>query len=274
MNYNSKLPESLNGSILPQTYSNNSLLNICCNYNLPKTLINSTTQTIDDGDDRDDRDDGDGDDRVNELYKVHFKILKEIKDKSLVISVLCSKSCTLFSRIRTFINIPLILSSGAMTILNSMNETDSGSIKYTNIIINSITATILSLVSNFKIAERELTYKQTHKRMKNMYHQVDIILRTEPMKINAESVGNITKEFVNIYEHLEYPIPYFVIWQFNKGLETEAVSKKKGANQATQANQEEEQTIPVEYDDVLFNSQLTLANNFHSENNNDIDNNN
>lgn len=270
MNYNSKLPESLNGSILPQTYSNNSLLNICCNYNLPKTLINSTTQTIDDGDDRDD---GDGDDRVNELYKVHFKILKEIKDKSLVISVLCSKSCTLFSRIRTFINIPLILSSGAMTILNSMNETDSGSIKYTNIIINSITATILSLVSNFKIAERELTYKQTHKRMKNMYHQVDIILRTEPMKINAESVGNITKEFVNIYEHLEYPIPYFVIWQFNKGLETEAVSKKKGANQATQANQEEVQTIQVEYDDVLFNSQLTLANNFHSENNNDIDNN-
>ena len=117
MNYNSKLPESLNGSILPQTYSNNSLLNICCNYNLPTTLINSTTQTIDDGDDRDDRDDGDGDDRVNELYKVHFKILKEIKDKSLVISVLCSKSCTLFSRIRTFINIPLILSSGAMTIL-------------------------------------------------------------------------------------------------------------------------------------------------------------
>lgn len=38
MNYNSKSPESLNGTILPQTYSNNSLLNICCNYNLPKTF--------------------------------------------------------------------------------------------------------------------------------------------------------------------------------------------------------------------------------------------
>jgi hypothetical protein len=257
MNYTSKSPESLNGTILPQTYSNNSLLNIFCNYNIPKTLINSTTQTIDDGDDDDDGDDVDG------LYNVHFKILKEIKDKSLVISVLCSKSCTLFSRIRSFINIPLILSSGAMTILNSMNETDSGSIKYTNIIINSITATILSLVSNFKLAERELTYKQTHKRMKNMYHRVDIILRAEPTKINAESVGNITKEYVNIYEQLEYPIPHFVIWQLNKGLETEAVAKRKNANQ-------EEQTIQVEYDDVLFNSQLTFTNNLneYSENNN------
>jgi hypothetical protein len=186
-----------------------------------------------------------------------------------------------------------------MTILNSMNEADSGSIKYTNIIINSITATILSLVGNFKLAEREVTYKQTHKRMKKLYYQVDIILRTEPEKINAECVGNITKEYVNIYEHLEYPIPYFVIWQFNKGLETEAVAKKKQKqkqtertkqtkrtergsqeSQETRESQEtqetresretretqEEQTIQVEYNDVLFNSQLTFANNFMNDN--------
>ena len=281
MNFKSKQSqELLDGTILPHTYSNNSLLNICCNYNIPKTLINSTTQTIDDRDDRDDRDDTD--DTDNELYEVYLKILKEIKDKSLVISVLCSKSGTLFSRIRSFINIPLILSSGAMTILNSMNEADSGSIKYTNIIINSITATILSLVGNFKLAEREVTYKQTHKRMKKLYYQVDIILRTEPEKINAECVGNITKEYVNIYEHLEYPIPYFVIWQFNKGLETEAVAKKKQKQterteresqetQETRESQEsretrEEQTIQVEYNDVLFNSQLTFANNFMNDN--------
>jgi hypothetical protein len=208
-----------------------------------------------------------------------LKILKEVKDKSLVISVLCSKSCTLFSRIRSFINIPLILSSGAMTILNSMNDADSGTIKYTNIIINSITATILSLVGNFKLAEREVTYKQTHKRMKNMYHQVDIILRAEPGKINAVSVGNITKEYVNIYELLEYPIPYFVIRQFNKELETEAVAKRNRATKAMKAKQamqatrekqamqmnQEEQSLQVDYNDVLFNGELTFANNFMNQ---------
>jgi hypothetical protein len=217
--------------------------------------------------------------KYNELYEVHLKILKEVKDKSLVISVLCSKSCTLFSRIRSFINIPLILSSGAMTILNSMNDADSGTIKYTNIIINSITATILSLVGNFKLAEREVTYKQTHKRMKNMYHQVDIILRAEPGKINAVSVGNITKEYVNIYELLEYPIPYFVIRQFNKELETEAVAKRNRATKAMKAKQamqatrekqamqmnQEEQSLQVDYNDVLFNGELTFANNFMNQ---------
>jgi hypothetical protein len=139
-----------------------------------------------------------------------------------------------------------------------------------------------------KLAEREVTYKQTHKRMKNMYHQVDIILRAEPGKINAVSVGNITKEYVNIYELLEYPIPYFVIRQFNKELETEAVAKRnkeahakqatqamkakqatreKQAMQATQAMQmnQEEQSLQVDYNDVLFNGELTFANNFMNQ---------
>jgi hypothetical protein len=79
MSFKSKQsPESLDGTILPQTYSNNSLLNICCNYNIPKTLINSTTQTIDDYD-KDDIDDSCGSEasyeKDDELYEVHLKIL-------------------------------------------------------------------------------------------------------------------------------------------------------------------------------------------------------
>ena len=134
-----------------------------------------------------------------QLYRAHFNYLNEIKDKSLVLSVLCSKSCSLFSRIRTFINIPLILSSGAMTILNSMNDTDSTSIKYANIVLNSCTVTILSLIGNFKLTERELTYRNTHLKMKRLYHRVDSILRVDTTKINSQIVGEITKEYLNIY---------------------------------------------------------------------------
>jgi len=52
------------------------------------------------------------------LYLTHINYLNELKNKSVIISALCSKSHSLFSRIRTLINIPLILSSGAMTILH------------------------------------------------------------------------------------------------------------------------------------------------------------
>ena len=71
---------------------------------------------------------------------------------------------------------------------------DYNGIKYANIVVNSCTVTIISLIGNFKLAEREITYRQTHIRMKRLYHQVDTILRTEPTKITTEYVGNITKE--------------------------------------------------------------------------------
>ena len=287
MNYNispfqSTEPQELHMTRhLEQQYPNIPFLNICYNYNPPQTFEHPCKKASDTRDacevceDRKVRDN-------KLLYKVHVKILNEIKNKSLVISVLCSKSSTLFSRIRAFINIPLILSSGAMTILNSLTG-DSGDIgdyngiKYANIVVNSCTVTIISLIGNFKLAEREITYRQTHIRMKRLYHQVDTILRTEPTKINTENVGNITKEYVNIYEHLEYPVPKFVIKQFNKELEKETVTKKKNQenqeNQENQDNQDNEEnqenqempTMPINYNDVLFDSELTFADNLTND---------
>ena len=79
----------------------------------------------------------------------------------------------------------------------------------------------LSLIGNFKLAERELTYRQTHIRMKKLYHQIENKIRLDPHKITTDYVGNMTKEYINIYEHLEYPIPNFVIQRFNKDISTD-----------------------------------------------------
>ena len=334
MNYNilpfrsPETPESHKLRHLEQQYPNIPFLNICYNYNPPQTFVHPCNKEKDAIATCEAREACEACEarkaRDNKLlYKVHLKILNEIKNKSLVISVLCSKSCTLFSRIRTFINIPLILSSGAMTILNSMtgdygDSGDSGSsgdigdyngIKYANIVVNSCTVTIISLIGNFKLAEREITYRQTHIRMKRLYHQVDTILRTEPTKITTEYVGNITKEYVNIYEHLEYPVPKYIIKQFNKDLEKDAVTKKKQTKQTSQESQESQEskeskeiqesdesdesddsqeiqesddseesdesdesdyrqempTMPVNSDNVLFDSELTFADNLTND---------
>jgi len=130
-----------------------------------------------------------------------------------------------------------------------MNDTDATSIKYANIVLNSCTVTILSLINNFKLTERELTYRQTHIKMKKLYHRVDNILNINPSTINVESVGDITKEYVNIYEHLEYPIPNFVIRQFNKENASITEAKNKSDNQVNYNN------------GVLFNANLTFADN-------------
>lgn len=189
------------------------------------------------------------------LYQAHTKLLNEIKDKSLILSVLCSKSATLFSRIRTFINIPLILSSGAMTILNSMNDTDSTYIKYANIVLNSCTVTILSIIGNFKLTERELSYRNTHLKMKRLYHRVDTILRVDITKINTQKVGEITKDYLHIYEHLEFPIPHYISKKFNNDIANISTFKNNTTN-------------PLKYNKNphLFDANLTFADNVLNNN--------
>ena len=146
----------------------------------------------------------------NKCNKEHIELLENIKDKAFVTSILCSKSCAFFSWIRTLINIPLILSSGAMTILNSMNDISTIEIKYANIVLNSCTVTILSLIGNFKLAERELSFRQAQIKMDKLYHNIEDKLLIDPSNCTIEDVRDIIKEYVIIYEHLEFPIPEFI----------------------------------------------------------------
>ena len=140
----------------------------------------------------------------------HIELLQSIKDKAFITSILCTKSCAFFSWIRTLINIPLILSSGAMTILNSMSDINTTEIKYANIILNSCTVTILSLVGNFKLAERELSFRQAQIKMDKLYHHIEDKLLIDPSNCSIGDVRDIIKEYVIIYEHLDYPIPEFI----------------------------------------------------------------
>ena len=64
------------------------------------------------------------------------KLLQSYRDKSYVTSVLCSQSEEFYSFLRSMINVPLILSSSVMTILNSMEEINSSAMKYSNIVLN------------------------------------------------------------------------------------------------------------------------------------------
>ena len=92
------------------------------------------------------------------ISEIQIKTLEQYRDKSFVSSVLCEQSASLYSRLKTFINLPLILSSSAMSILNSSNFSPED-MKVPNIIINSCTALILSLISNFKITEKQNNFK-------------------------------------------------------------------------------------------------------------------
>ena len=65
-----------------------------------------------------------------------IKLLESYRDKAYITSILCSQSAEHFSFLRSIVNIPLILSSSTMTVLNSMSESDDNRMKFANICLN------------------------------------------------------------------------------------------------------------------------------------------
>jgi hypothetical protein len=76
------------------------------------------------------------------------KSLEERAEKLLsrteAMVLLCSKASTYWSMIKFGFNIPLVLTSNAMLIINSISE-DANVVKIPNIVVNAISVLIMSL---------------------------------------------------------------------------------------------------------------------------------
>ena len=85
------------------------------------------------------------------------KSLEERTDKLLskteAMVLLCSKASSYWSMIKFGFNIPLVLTSSAMCIINSISE-DANEVKIPNIVVNAISVLIMSLNNSIKVSEK------------------------------------------------------------------------------------------------------------------------
>ncbi len=72
----------------------------------------------------------------------HVKLLESYRDKAYITCISCFQSSEHFEFLHSIINIPLILSSSVMTVMNSTNESNSNEIKISNIVLNTWTSLI------------------------------------------------------------------------------------------------------------------------------------
>jgi hypothetical protein len=81
-----------------------------------------------------------------------FKIEK-LLSKTEALVLLCSKASGYWSMIKFGFNIPLVLTSSAMCIINSISE-DANEVKIPNIVVNAISVLIISLNNSIKASEK------------------------------------------------------------------------------------------------------------------------
>ena len=78
---------------------------------------------------------------------------EKLLSKSEAMVLLCSKASGYWSMIKFAFNIPLVLTSSAMCIINSISE-DANEVKVPNIVVNAISVLIISLNNSIKASEK------------------------------------------------------------------------------------------------------------------------
>jgi hypothetical protein len=105
-----------------------------------------------------------------------------------------------------FVNIPIIISSSAMSIINSSFAPEDMQIP--NICINACTALLIGLINNFKIVETASNFRNVSLKFVKLLHLVDDKLSEE--NLNLEDVRDITRVYDELLEQIDPPIPNFI----------------------------------------------------------------
>ena len=79
--------------------------------------------------------------------------IEKILSKTEAMVLLCSKANGYWSMIKFGFNIPLVLTSSAMCIINSISE-NANDVKIPNIVVNAISVLIMSLNNSIKASEK------------------------------------------------------------------------------------------------------------------------
>jgi hypothetical protein len=140
------------------------------------------------------------------LEQRQINLLKSYKDKSYVMGVLCQKSFEYFNFIKSICNIPLIIISSTMAILNS-SAFDGNEMKIPNVVINSLTAMIVAIINNFRINEKEGNFKQLSLKFMKISHTIEDKLNNHLDSLTSEDISNQIKEYDSMIEQIDFTFP-------------------------------------------------------------------
>ena len=83
----------------------------------------------------------------------------KLLDKCEAMTLLCTKASTHWSFIKFCFNIPLVITSSAMCIINSISE-DANAMKIPNIVVNAVSVLIMSLNNSINAGEKFEIFKK------------------------------------------------------------------------------------------------------------------
>jgi hypothetical protein len=102
----------------------------------------------------------------------HKDKLQKLLDKSECLVLLCSSACNYWSFVKFLFSIPLVLTSSAMCIINSISE-DANAVKIPNIVVNAVSVLIVSLNNSIKASEKAEGFKKLSQQFMSLTQEID-----------------------------------------------------------------------------------------------------
>jgi hypothetical protein len=87
---------------------------------------------------------------------------------------------------------------------------NSNEMKYANIVLNTWTSLILSIIGNFKLTEQATNFKQIEIKMNKLTHKIEDFLSIDLESTKIEDIRAIINEYDSLNESLDFPFPNFI----------------------------------------------------------------
>ncbi len=128
------------------------------------------------------------------------------KDYTYIMYILCDKTASFYSKIKNIINIPIVICSTALSILNTTNF-DDNIIKNVSMSFNLLIALSVAMLSLFKITEKEFSFKTHSSNFLKLHNKINIELAKSKTILSEIEVLPIINEYNLLCEYIIFHIP-------------------------------------------------------------------
>ncbi len=121
--------------------------------------------------------------------------IEKLLSKTEALVLLTNKASGYWSMVKFCFNIPLVLTSSAMCIINSISE-DANEVKIPNIVVNAISVLIMSLNNSIKASEKCDLFRRLSQQLLLLTGKIenDDIIDENEFKILAMSYENLVND--------------------------------------------------------------------------------